>query len=824
MERFLDYFIPQHYALELCFHRERESLTGKVEISGTLQQNSVKLHAVELDIQSITWRPYAENDPEYDFIPCDFNEIPDGLEIPFDASMRKMLAEASDNVIVLQIKFSAQLGQNMQGCYLSTYDYHGVPQRLIATQFESHYARQCFPCVDEPAAKAKFDLTLILPDYDPAYDVVLANTEPIGQCNGRFDFATTPRMPTYLLAWVIGPLKSVSDMTDHGVRVSSYCALNQSTSSLLFANQTAVRALDYYHDQFGVSYPLVKLDQVALPDFEAGAMENWGLVTYRESMMLADEHATLDTKKTIATTVTHELSHQWFGNLVTMQWWDDLWLNESFATMMEYCATDALYPDFRIWDNFFVHECYTAFLRDCLPGVQSIRQDVHSPAEIATLFDPAIVYAKGAHLMLMLLRIIGCTKFFDGLKSYLERFQYDNTTGDDLWNCLQDFADFDVRDFMHAWISQPGYPSLQKTHNVDAEWWEQQRFLIDGTIDDTKWPLPKVKDDMSGHYLLDLGDKDFEVKLAKFDQLTSEQKLRLLLDRILLAKAGHVSSASLLDLLLKFTHEQSGATWVLLTSIINHLKIFCPPETPVADHYKSFLRGVTSGEIRALVLTEHPISSDALQRRDMLLSIAYYAENQTTLRELAELYQEDITMIDAELRGHILAAKMYFDEDKIFKHLLQQYQATYDAELKSDLLSTLAICSKDPDHLQKMLSLLQQPDIVRPQDHLFLYIYLLRNYRSRDQALGWLIQNWDYVVKLAGDKSIEDYPRYTASALVTPEEAQKFYAFFDPKQDLPILKRTLELAHTEIDSRLSMIQSQSDAVTAKLKKLTKGKL
>ena len=213
------------------------------------------------------------------------------------------------------------------------------------------------------------------------------------------------------------------------MRVSSYCALNQPLSALLYANETAASALEYYDQKFAEPYPLPKLDQVALPDFEAGAMENWGLVTYREAYLLADISATLSTKKSVATTVTHELSHQWFGNLVTMQWWDDLWLNESFATIMEYFATDYLYPEYHIWQDFFTSDCLAALRRDCLPGVQSVQQAVHDPAEISTLFDASIVYAKGARLVLMLIRLLGEPQFDQGIRYYFDQYKYHNTTG-----------------------------------------------------------------------------------------------------------------------------------------------------------------------------------------------------------------------------------------------------------------------------------------------------------------------------------------------------------------------------------------------------------
>ncbi len=228
-------------------------------------------------------------------------------------------------------------------------------------------------------------------------------------------------------------------------------------------------------------------------------MENWGLVAYRESMMLTTSSASLSTKRTVATTITHELAHQWFGDLVTMAWWDDLWLNESFASVVEYYAADAIYPELNVWQDFFTGDCLAALRRDCLPGVQAVQQAVHHPSEIATLFDGAIVYAKGARLILMLIRLMGEAKFRQGVRYYFDKFQYQNTTADDLWNALQLYANFDIKNFMHTWITQPGYPVLARKDASSVSLKESQsssigigadfdehRFLITGDSDDTK--------------------------------------------------------------------------------------------------------------------------------------------------------------------------------------------------------------------------------------------------------------------------------------------------------------------------------------------------
>ena len=428
MERFLDYFVPERYKLDLSIDKFKKSISGSVEVFGEVRAETVKFHAVKLEVEGVEIDGKNVKPDDYK---CEEGVLT-LFKVPRNASSIKM-------------RYHGSLSENMIGAYLSTYKYEGKTEVIVATQFESHFAREAFPCIDEPAAKAVFELA-ITTDKD---DMVLANTPQLALRNAPNQnsdtgygyhttrFEPTPKMSTYLLAWVIGKFHGKTTTNRYGVEVTTYAALNQDIESVEFANETAARALEYFNDNFGVKYPLPKCTQVALPDFEAGAMENWGLVTYRESMLLANKNATLDTKKGVALTVTHELSHQWFGDLVTMSWWDDLWLNESFASIMEYYATDFIYPEFKIWEGFFTGDALAALKRDCLSGVQPVHQDVNDPAEISTLFDPAIVYAKGARLILMVIRAMGWDKFCLGVRDYFEKFKYSNTVGDDLWTALK---------------------------------------------------------------------------------------------------------------------------------------------------------------------------------------------------------------------------------------------------------------------------------------------------------------------------------------------------------------------------------------------------
>lgn len=781
MERFLDYFVPEKYKLDLFIDKHKKSISGTVEVFGKVKAETVKFHAVGLEVDGM------EIDGKV--VESDGFECKDGVLTLFKVSR-------SANCIKMQ--YHGFLNENMEGAYLSTYEYEGHIETIVTTQFESHYAREAFPCIDEPAAKAVFELTINVPDKD---DLILTNV-PMGE--------PTPRMSTYLLAFVIGKFHGKTITNEHGVEITTYAALNQDINSVDFANEVAAKALEFYDDNYGVPYPLKKLTQVALPDFEAGAMENWGLVTYRESMLLVGETATLSTRKGVALTVTHELAHQWFGDLVTMQWWDDLWLNESFASIMEYYATDYIYPEFKIWEGFFTGDALAALRRDCLSGVQSVHQDVKDPAEIATLFDPAIVYAKGARLMLMVIRGMGWNDFCLGIKEYFNKYKYSNTVGDNLWECLNKYAKFDVKQMMHAFIDQPGYPVLAATA-VDFSEYQQKRFLLDGEMEKSNWLMPEISEDMSGHYILNLSVSEFETRLKRFDKLGLEEKLRLLIDRDLIAKTDLASSVSLLPLIEKFKNESSAAVWNIILTIISGLKIFFDYDSPEEKRFKKFVKELISPKLDEIgIKTRDGDDENTLRLRGVLLALDFYAEDRENLQKLAEMYTTNYADIDKEIRSDVLDAKVFL-KPKLVDDYLEAYQKTADPEIKFDLLFATTLV-RERNELKKLMKLLKNTEIVKPQDQFYLFLYLYRNPVIKMEVFEWLTQNFEYVRNLAGDKSIENYPRYTALSVKTKEEFKKWQEFFEPMKNDSALKRAIEIGKNEIKARLNLIKKDAKLV------------
>ena len=329
----------------------------------------------------------------------------------------------------------------------------------------------------------------------PAGETVISNTPVKSQkTEGQrlfTSFETTPRMSAYLLAFVFGEMGYTEAKTKDGVLIRAY-ATPDNVALTEHGLDVTVRGLEFFCDYFEMPFPLPKLDIVALPDFSVGAMENWGLMTFRETAMLADpKTSSIESRQIVALVVCHELTHQWFGDLVTMKWWDDLWLNESFANMMEYRAVDALYPEWNIWEQFVSHETASAKRRDSLADVQAIQCDVNHPDEISSIFDPSIVYAKGGTVLYMLMNYVGEEVFRAGLKLYFAKHAYGNTRAADLWATLAEAGGQDISGFMNDWLQRPGFPL------VDVDWkpgdtdlkLEQRRFFSDPASKPQKKPI-----------------------------------------------------------------------------------------------------------------------------------------------------------------------------------------------------------------------------------------------------------------------------------------------------------------------------------------------
>jgi puromycin-sensitive aminopeptidase len=392
----------------------------------------------------------------------------------------------------LHITFSGRLSDHMEGMYRSHFkDQAGVEHAIIATHFEATDARRNFPCWDEPDLKASFAMTLIVPDGLAA----LTNTPEVGRESDsdgftRVRFAPSMTMSTYLVAVVVGPLSLTPPADARGVPVRVACRPDQ-VHLAAYSNEVGVFALNWFADYYDIPYPEQKLDQVAIPDFAQGAMENTGLVTYRETLLLVDLAAAAPEERLfVAETVAHELAHMWFGDLVTMRWWNGIWLNEAFATFMSFLCVDAMEPTWRVFDSFQTSRV-RAFEVDSLASTRPIEFPVESPNDASGMFD-VLTYTKGGSVLRMIEQWLGPDTFRDGIRRYLAAHAYANTETHDLWDALEAESGQPVRRIMEPWIFQQGYPAITVRCDGDVIHLTQHRFAPSMPDDATTWPVPLI--------------------------------------------------------------------------------------------------------------------------------------------------------------------------------------------------------------------------------------------------------------------------------------------------------------------------------------------
>lgn len=827
--RLLDTFTPNHYNLTLDLTRaEEKEFSGIVIISGDSTGESILLHSKGLTVQSAT----IDNQPA-DVSFGEFDEL------------RLSQPNLKNGNHTIHIIFSGNITDAMHGLYPCYFTHDGVKKQLFATQFESHHAREVFPCVDEPAAKAKYDLTLItLPGITVLGNMPVKSEEENGDSRTT-TFEKTPRMSSYLLAFVIGELHKKTARTKSGVEVNVWATPAQDENTLDFALDIAARSIDFYDEYFGVKYPLPKSDHVALPDFSSGAMENWGLITYRESCLLADPELTPESsRRFIATVIAHELSHQWFGNLVTMQWWNDLWLNESFANMMEYVAIDTLHPEWRMWEDFATNEVTAALRRDSLDGVQSVQADVNHPDEISTLFDPAIVYAKGGRLLVMVRKLIGEEAFRAGLKSYFEKFAYKNTVGNDLWQELESASSQPIVNLMNAWISQPGLPVVSVSNSHDAATLSQERFFIgEHQPSDALWPIPlfanqpldvkilnqkettvsiekplQLNCGLSAHFVTKYDESTREYLLKNITKLPTLDKICILQDATILARAGFENSASLLPLALSLKTETNEKVFGMAAGALTELRKFVDDNDAARDSLKRI-----SGEFARATFEElgwdekDGESDDDRERRTTALSLMMYSEDKEVLDEAKTRFDSNkLEDLPTEIRALIISANVrHFETSEMIENLFATYKNTPSNDLQNDIAIGLT-STKNPKTAEKILANIKNSNIIRPQDASRWFVYLIRTRESRQIAWNWLKENWAWVEDTFGeDKSYDDFIRYAATALLTTDELNDFRQFFEPMENIPALARTIKLGITEISARVELIErDKADVLSA----------
>jgi puromycin-sensitive aminopeptidase len=477
--------IPERYEIKLTPDLSRWTFAGEVKIAVEVRQavREVVLNAAELSIQSVSmWHANgavlhgnAQSDEASEQAVLSFPDI------------------VAPGHYQLQIQFTGLLNDKLHGFYRSLYKgADGQDKPLASTQFESTDARRAFPCWDEPAFKAVYQVTLVIDEKLTAISNARVIDETVLPGTGKktVSFADSIKMSTYLVAFIVGEFEATEPVTADGVSLR-VLAVPGKKKLADFAVAIGKASLEHFSLYYGIPYPGDKLDLIAIPDFASGAMENLGAITFRETALLVDpDKATRAELERVADVVSHENAHMWFGDLVTMQWWNGLWLNEAFATFMEMLAVDAWKPEWRRWDSFAVSRA-AAMQVDGLKSTRPIEFPVERPEEAAGMFD-VLTYEKGASVLRMLEQYLGADEFRDGIRRYLRKHAYGNAETTDLWDALEESTKQPVRALMNTWIFQPGYPliSVEKSGRTIRVSQQIFRYLQDGSDSERQWHVP----------------------------------------------------------------------------------------------------------------------------------------------------------------------------------------------------------------------------------------------------------------------------------------------------------------------------------------------
>lgn len=843
VEHFIEKFVPENYNIFLDINRTEKSFSGNVAITGEALDNVISFHQKDLTIATVL----LDNQ---------------NLDFKVDNQQESLSIDLPETgTITLVIEFSGKITDNMTGIYPSYYTVDGMKKEVISTQFESHFAREAFPCVDEPEAKATFDLSI---KFDQAADeIVLSNMPEVDaerrKETGLWTFDTTPRMSSYLLAFALGDLQGKTASSKNGTEVGVFSTKAHNPKTLDFALDIAVRVIDFYEDYFDVRYPIPLSYHVALPDFSAGAMENWGLVTYREVYLLVDENSTVKSRQNVALVVAHELAHQWFGNLVTMKWWDDLWLNESFANMMEYVSIDAIEPSWNIFEDFQTTGVPLALQRDATDGVQSVHVAVNHPDEINTLFDPAIVYAKGSRLMHMLRRWLGDDDFRAGLKIYFEKHQYSNTIGHDLWDALSEASGKDVAAFMDAWLEQPGYPVVTAEVVDDTLVLSQKQFFIgEGQDQNRIWPIPlntnwtglpetlteerlaipnfsqlaaqnegalRLNTANTAHYITNYKGQLLKAVLNQLTELDTTSKLQVVQERRLLAESGEISYAELIPLLTKLTDETSYLVSEAIAQVVDGLDMFMDEDSEAQAEFKALVNRLMQKNYDRLGFEPQVGESDEDEMvRQKAISLMLYADNADAVAKAEEIFdahKENIESIPASIRLSVLANQVkHAETEELVSLYLDCYVKTNDGNFRRQLAAALSN-TKEKATVERILGELKNKDVVKPQD---LAMSWYRPFLNKDFSQGafwnWACENWDWITSaLGGDMSFDKFVIYPANTFKTPERLEEYKAFFEPQLDDMAISRNITMGIKEISARINLINTSKAAVESALAEL-----
>jgi puromycin-sensitive aminopeptidase len=764
--------LPQRYEAHLAVDFTEKSFRGsqRVTLSVVRPVREFVIHALNLDLTRVELRAGTR------VLPGRVTMLPVSETVLLTFEGEIPAGEAT-----LHVDWTGNFSDGLRGLYLAG--------EVAATQFEAADARRVFPCFDEPAFKARWALSVEVPvGLAVLSNGAVADSSPSGGGRQRIRFVETELLPSYLVALVAGPLVGSPEDLAGDVPVRTW-ALPEKAHLAHFGQQAALAALPRLQAYFGLPYAFGKLDQVAIPEFEAGAMENAGLITYRELALLVDPlSAPLSVQKRIAEVVTHELAHQWFGNWVTMVWWDDLWLNEAFATWMAYKVVHAWKPGWRVWLDFDSGKSVALHL-DALRSTHPIRGTVRNAGEAGEAFD-AITYEKGGAVLRMIEGFLGEASFRTGIQAYMRKHARANAVADDLWGALAEASSQPVLEVANAWIRQPGYPVVSAGLQGNTLSLSQERFFSDPVgKGDERWPVPLVlrwADAAGEHETRELlRDKTLKVQLpvsgpvqwlcanagskgfyrvaydapallalrGHLSALAPEERIGLLADQWALVRAGRARIADFLELALGFANESDDAVLDELVGKLAYVdaRLVDGEDTP---RFRRVVEGLFSKAFAAMGWEPRAGESDLdrLRRASLLRGVGGLARSPAVLAEAAErvgrMLGEGPEALEANLLDGAVGIASRAGDVHLFQRLKAAFPTEPDPATKRRYLMALT-AFESPSLAAQARMLLLEGGV--PMQDVSGYVHgLLANREARDEGWRLLQERWGDVMARTG--------------------------------------------------------------------------
>jgi aminopeptidase N/puromycin-sensitive aminopeptidase len=777
---------PLSYTLTLTPDLKAATFTGVESIEVTLAEpvDAITLNAIEIAFESVTVTDAGKQqtgtvslDKEKEQATFTFQEkLPAGKA-------------------TLAIHYTGILNNELRGFYLSK----TAKRNYAVTQFESTDARRAFPSFDEPAFKATYDVSLVVDAADTAISNSPIETDTPGPIAGKhtLKFSTTPKMSTYLVAFLVGDFQCTAGEQD-GVTIR-VCSTPDKVALTPYGVDVAKYVLHYFNDYFGIPYPLKKLDLIGLPDFEAGAMENFGAITYRETALLIDpKTASIGAKKEVGLVIAHEMAHQWFGDLVTMQWWDNIWLNEGFATWMENKPVAAMHPEWNI-DQTVANDKDGTLNLDAQPTTHSIRAKADTPEEINQMFD-GISYGKASDVLLSVENYLGPETFRAGVHAYLSAHLYSNATAEDFWGAQTATSHKPVDKIMESLVAQPGVPILTFGEPAGGKVAvAQKRFFLSPSIQPNpaqKWTLPvcfktgsegqdcqvltpadtALPVPAGGLFFANAGGKGYyrsaypphlyAALVAQAEaRLTPLERISLIGDEWAQVRANKATVGDYLNLVTALKADPSAQVVNGALGGVNAAYTRIAASADERAGLAAWIRSTFAPEYAKLGPPADTDSANTRELRSELFAVlGYYGKDPAVLaqaRQIVEKFLADPTSVDPTLGQTALAIAARNGDVQLFDRLQQIYETSTNPEFQEGALRLLAEF-EDPALIQRSFDYAVSGK-VRNQDAAIQFAIALQIDESRNQAWKYIQDNWDKVHAVLTTEMGEALVRSTGS-------------------------------------------------------------